>query len=61
MILAPDGEGHFRVSVKVFVSPQFYGWLFGLGTDAEILAPQKIRDGYAEMLAGVLGQYGTEK
>ena len=60
VILAPDGEGHFRVSVKVFVSPQFYGWLFGLGSDAEILAPQKIRDDYTAMLAGVLAQYGPE-
>ena len=61
VILAPDGGGHFRVNVKVFVSPQFYGWLFGLGSDAEILAPQKVRDDYAAMLAGVLGQYRTER
>jgi hypothetical protein len=43
VILAPDGEGHFRMSATVAVSPQFYGWLFGLGADAQILAPADVR------------------
>ena len=61
VILAPDGEGHFRVSVTVFVSPQFFAWLFGLGTDAEILAPKAVREAYAEKLSEVFRQYGQQE
>ena len=60
VILAPDGEGHSRVSVTVFISPQFYGWLFGLGPDIEVLAPKAVRDAYAQKLSEVLGAYGTQ-
>ncbi|MCR4804777.1 MAG: WYL domain-containing protein [Clostridia bacterium] len=58
VILAPDGEGHFRMSATVAVSPQFYGWLFGLGADAQILAPADVREAYKDMLARVAAQYG---
>ena len=57
VILAPDGEGHFRVSVTVFSSPQFFAWLFGLGTDVEVLAPKAVREAYAKRLSEVLGEY----
>lgn len=39
VILTPDGEEHFTVSIEVAVSPQFYAWLFGFGTAVEILSP----------------------
>lgn len=57
VIPAPDGEGYFRVSVTVSVSPQFYGWLFGLGADAQILAPKSVQDEFREQLAAVAARY----
>lgn len=41
MIIPADKE-HFRVNVKVSVSSQFFGWLFGLGSDVRILAPENV-------------------
>lgn len=38
-MLIPDGEDHFTLTVDAVVSPQFYGWLFGLSPDAELTAP----------------------
>ncbi|MBR4143072.1 MAG: WYL domain-containing protein, partial [Firmicutes bacterium] len=60
VILAPDGEGFFRVSVTVFCSPQFFAWLFGLGSGVQILAPETVKRDYVQTLRDVLGQYGTE-
>ena len=60
VILAPDGEGFFRVSVTVFCSPQFFAWLFGLGSGVQILAPETVKKDYVQTLRDVLGQYAAE-
>lgn len=39
VILVPESEEAFTVSVEVVVSPQFWGWLFGLGDGVELLSP----------------------
>ena len=39
VILVPDGADHFTVTVRAVVSPQFLGWLFGLGAGAELVGP----------------------
>lgn len=49
MIIASDGE-HFTVSVDVAVSPQFYAWVFGFGTEVEILSPEPVRAEFKERL-----------
>lgn len=43
IILIPDGDEHFTVSVDVAVSPQFYAWLFAFGTRVEIISPAEIK------------------
>ncbi|MGN0968511.1 MAG: helix-turn-helix transcriptional regulator, partial [Oscillospiraceae bacterium] len=35
-MLVPGGDGTFTVTVEVVVSPQFWGWLFGLGSGVEL-------------------------
>ena len=41
--LIRDGEEHFTVTVEVAVSPQFFAWIFGFGTEAEVLSPPDVR------------------
>ena len=57
VMLVPDGEEHFTVSVPVVLSPKFYAWVFGFGTEAEILGPDSARKVMAEMLCATLKKY----
>ncbi len=50
VMLIPDGKHHFTVTETVAVSGQFYGWLFGLGTEVEVLAPETVRAQYRAQL-----------
>lgn len=43
IMLIPDGDEHFTVSIDVAVSPQFYAWLFAFGTRVEIISPAEIK------------------
>ena len=53
VILVPDGEEHFTVTVSAVVSTQFLGWLFGLGPDVELLSPDWAVEEYRAQLSGV--------
>jgi len=57
VMLAPDGEEHFTVTVQAVVSPQFLGWVFGLGDNVEILSPDWAREEYRRTLEQVKGMY----
>lgn len=57
IMLIPDGEEHFRVTVPVVVSPQFTGWVFGLGDQIEVVAPGNVRRQMQESLAAVMKLY----
>ncbi len=52
VMLVPEGEGHFTVRTPVVVSPQFFGWMCGLGTQAKVLEPAQVA---AQMRAHVDG------
>lgn len=56
-MLVPDGEGYFTVTVPAVVSPQFLGWLFGLGAGVKLLAPDWAAEELEKQLAAVRGQY----
>lgn len=58
LILIPDGESHFTVTLPVVVSPQFFGWLFGLEGGVQILRPQRVVERYREHLKRQVGLYG---
>lgn len=45
------------INVSVQPSPVFYGWLAILGDQAEILAPDSLREDYAAWLGRILGKY----
>ena len=55
--LVPEGEEHFRVTAEVVVSPQFFAWVFGFGTDARILAPASAAGEMGRYAAAVAGLY----
>ena len=40
----PVDEKHSEFNVDVFISPQFYGWIFGLGKDVKVIGPQEVVD-----------------
>ena len=42
VMIIPADEEHFRVNVRVSVSNQFFGWIFGLGGDVKILSPENV-------------------
>ncbi|MEE1504196.1 MAG: WYL domain-containing protein [Acutalibacteraceae bacterium] len=52
-----DGNGCFTFSAKVVLSPQFFGWIFALGSDAELLSPQSAVKTYKEYLESAAKVY----
>lgn len=56
-MLIPDGEGYFALTVDAVVSPQFYGWLFGLGEGVTLTSPDWAVEEYGAMLWGALEPY----
>lgn len=52
--LIASGENKFQILTQVHVSPQFYGWLAGLGKDVTILEPIEEAEKYMEYLRKIL-------
>ena len=42
IIIAPVDEDHFRTTVTVAVSKQFFGWIMGIDGDVRIVAPDSV-------------------
>lgn len=42
VILIPADEEHFTISVEVYVSMQFLGWIFSLGEGVKIVSPEEV-------------------
>jgi len=49
--------GEVRVRVDVSVSPQFFGWLAGLGKKVRIVSPEDVKKEYREWLENILTGY----
>lgn len=56
MVIPVDDE-HFKITVPVAVSEQFFGWVFGLGHKAMLVEPQKVVDRFTELVAGIGAKY----
>ncbi len=56
-LIRPDGDGFFALTAAVEVGPTFFGWLFQLGTEAELTAPADVRARFADHCRAVLGMY----
>lgn len=46
-------ENNCVASVKVQISPTFWGWLFQFGNQMKILSPEKLADDYKKQIASV--------
>ncbi len=57
VMMVPEGEDRFHVNVAVAVSPQFFGWLAGLGSGAKITKPASVRDEFLSYLEGIREGY----
>ena len=57
IMIVPDGKNHIRTHMPVSVSPQFFGWVTGLGNGIEIVSPEHVRQEYREFLQDVLKVY----
>ena len=50
-------KGFFETHVNVAVSDQFYGWMFALGTDVEIIGPEDIREAFFKEMKAIVDKY----
>lgn len=50
-------EKEISARITVFVSPPFFGWLTGLGANAEILSPNHVREDFSNYLQKIQMQY----
>ena len=57
VMLIPGNDGTFTVTVNVVVSPQFWGWVFGLGDGVEVCSPDWAVEQFKEKLEQVGTQY----
>ena len=60
VMLVPDGDEHFTVRTDVIVSPQFFAWVLGFGTGAQIIGPEPVVRGIRQHIAAVSELYGPE-
>lgn len=54
--LRPMDDETFRIRAKVAVSGQFFGWLSGIGAEAEIVAPEQTKALYRQWLEQILNK-----
>ena len=60
VILVPDGEEHFTVTLPVVISPQFFGWLVGLNGSVTLVRPKEAVEAYRRRLASALEELPGE-
>ena len=58
--MMPKDAEHFRASVTVTVSRQFFGWATAIGEDLQIEGPEDVREEYRSYLQGILDGYGEK-
>ena len=44
LVFVPEGDEHFKINVKVMVSPQFLGWIISIGEGIKIIGPDTVVD-----------------
>ena len=57
VLMMKADDRHFEITAVVSVSPQFFGWVFGLGNKVEILGPEDVREKMKKALSESLERY----
>ncbi|MBE5804501.1 MAG: WYL domain-containing protein [Clostridiales bacterium] len=57
ILAVPEDKNHFRVTVPVAVSQQFFGWVFGLGKYVRIVGPEHVKEMMQKSLADIAARY----
>ena len=52
-------EDHFQIRATVAVSPQFFGWLFGLDGEVAITAPREVMEAFQAQMERVKSPFGA--
>ena len=55
--MIPEDEKHFTIHTDIEVSPQFYGWVCGLGRGVRILAPAEVVEEMGNYVKGIAEMY----
>lgn len=55
--IIPDGNFHFKINVKVQVSPLFLTWIMNFGADITIISPDCVKQDYIKLAKEALAQY----
>ena len=54
VMIHPHDKEHFHAGVTVTVSPQFFGWLAGIGNGIRISWPEDVREAYKQYLLAII-------
>ena len=54
IMLHPYDKEHFHAGVTAAISPQFFGWLAGIGEGIRISWPEDVREEYRRYLQGII-------
>ena len=57
VVMIPDDEKHFTIHTDIEVSPQFFGWVCGLGKAVRILAPAEVVEEMGNYVKGIAEMY----
>ena len=60
VFLIADGPDHFTVRTDVVVSPQFFAWVLGFGTEVKIIGPDHIVTAMKDYVCSVAELYDNE-
>ena len=57
VFLVADGDDHFTVRADVVVSPQFFAWVTGFGSSAQIIGPDHVVEEMRQHIDSVAALY----
>lgn len=52
-IFVPTDDNHFKMSIKLSISEQFFGWLVGLGTKVRIVGPESVKQEFVSHMNSI--------
>ena len=59
--ISQSDKEHFQITEPIAVSPQFYGWVFGLGKKVKIISPAHVVKGMKDLLKDTYDNYTVKR